>query len=110
MKFETTLRTTKRQNDNLVQLIQHENSLFQLDVHVDHSYHSQSHAVLKNMTTLGKWEILTAFDVWGDFSDIDPDMPNKKYITWGKIEEFVKKTIITYCKFIPKTEIKESTQ
>ncbi len=104
MEFETTLDTNKRQNDNLVQLITHENSLFQLDVHVDHSYHFQSNAVLKNMTTTGKWEILTSFDVWGKFGDCDPDNPNRKFIKWEKIQEFVEKTIITYCKFIPKTE------
>ena len=107
MEFETTLRTHKRQNDNLVQLIQHEDSLFQLDVHVDHSYHFQSYATLKNMTTLGTWEILTSFDVWSEFSDNDSENIKLRYITWGKIEEFVKKTIITYCKFIPKTELKK---
>lgn len=107
MEFETTLDTDGRQNDNLVQLIQHENSLFQLDVHVDHSYHFQSNAVLKNMTTTGKWEILTAFDVWGKFGGVDPENTNRKYIKWEEIQEFVKKTIITYCKFIPKTENKK---
>jgi len=104
MEFETTLNTSGSQNDNLVQLIQHENSLFQLDVHVDHSYHQQSYAVLKNMTTTGKWEILTSFDVWGKFSGIDPNNSRIKIIEWEKIKEFVEKTIITYCKFIPKTE------
>ena len=107
MKIETTLRTHKRQDDNLEQLIQHEDSLFQLDVHVDHSYHFQSHAYLKNMTTLGTWEILTSFDVWKNFSDIDPINPRKQSIKWKEIEKFVKKTIITYCKFIPKTELKK---
>ena len=106
MEFETTLDTDGRQNDNLIQLIQHEDSLFQLDVHVDHSYHFQSYAVLKNMTTIGKWEILTSFDVWGKFGGVDPDNPHRKYIKWEEIQEFVKKTIITYCKFIPKTELK----
>ncbi len=104
MEFETTLDTDGRQNDNLIQLITHQNKLFKLDVHVDHSYHFQSYAVLKNMTTLGKWEILTPFDVWGKFSGIDPDNPKKQFIKWEKIQEFVKKTILTYCEFLPKTE------
>ena len=104
MEFETTLDTNGRQNDNQIQFIKHEHSLFQLDVHVDHSYHFQSYAILKNMTTLGKWEILTPFNVWNEFSGIDPDNPNRKYIKWEEIQEFIKKTIITYCEFLPKTE------
>lgn len=107
MKFQTTLRTTKRQDDNLVQLIQHKNRLFQLDVHVDHSYHFQSYANLKNMTTTGKWEILTSFDVWNKFGGIDPSNSKIQIIKWKEIKEFAEKTITTYCKFIPKTENKK---
>lgn len=101
MEFQTTLDTDGRQNDDLIQLITHQNKLFKLYVHVDHSYHDQSDAVLKNMTTLGTWENLTSFDVWDMFGGIDEDNRRIKIIMWENLKEFVIETITKYCKFIP---------